>query len=182
MLTLAGNFVTRQDDLTALPVRVLRYLLADEVLELASELCHEIGAGSDAVAVKGVLLGQLLALADGPFTSLLGVEGGTKAAGSLLVHLSSRGHTIDGHEKELFRLDFSEEMFDIVEYPDEHFFLAQSKRGVGSVFMSAIMDNAIHVQLQRSAGRPLEARGGGSAEDWAGARIDCRIQVFDSRQ
>jgi hypothetical protein len=109
--------------------------------------------GSNAVAVEGLLLGELLALPNGLFTGLLGVEGSAETTSALLVHLGARGDAIHGHEEQLFRLDFAEQVLDVVEDGDEHFLLGQAEVDIVGVLVCTVVDDAIHIQLLRSVSR-----------------------------
>jgi hypothetical protein len=49
VLTLTGDFVSRQDNFAALPLDVLAHFLRDEVFELLRQARHELGTRSDTV-------------------------------------------------------------------------------------------------------------------------------------
>jgi hypothetical protein len=103
---------------------------------------------SDAVTVERLLFRELDTILDGLFTGLLSVEGCTESSGSLLVHLGTRGDTIDGHEEELLRFDLSKKMLDVVENTNEHFLLAKAERCVfARIFVCAVVNDTIHVEL-----------------------------------
>lgn len=65
----------------------------------------------------------------------------------LLVHLSPRGDTINGHEEQLLRLDDLEENAEVVEDVLEYLLLRNSEMRVGVIRVRAVVDDAIHVQI-----------------------------------
>lgn len=91
-----------------------------------------------------------------------------KSAGTLLIHLCAGGNTIDGHKKKLLRLNRPKQMFDVVEYLNEHFLLCHPERGAVAVVVRAVVDDTIHVKLHLSAS-PFQF----TIPD-SGARRDCR--------
>ena len=66
---------------------------------------------------------------------------------ALLVHLGSRGDAIDGEEEELLRLDDGEEVGDVGEHCKEDGLLRDAERGVVVVWVRAIVDDAVHVEV-----------------------------------
>lgn len=109
--------------------------------------CHTRG---DAVAVKGLLLGQLDAFTNGLVTGLFGIESRSETSSTLLVHLGSRCDTIDSHEEELLGFNLAKQMFNVVEYADEHFLLAEAKGYVFTcILVGTVMNDTIHIQLNR---------------------------------
>ena len=102
----------------------------------------------DAVTVKRLLLGQLLAFSDGLLARFLSIQGGPETPGALLVHLGARGDTINGHKKQLFGFDLSKQMLDVVENGDKHLLFAEAEGNIVRILVCTVMDNAIHIQLQ----------------------------------
>ena len=95
---------------------------------------------SDTIRVKGLLLGQLLPFLLSLASLLDGVSRSSKSPASLLVHLRPRGDTVNGHEKDLLRLDLGEQMVYIREYREYHLFfrypevrIVLGRWGVGAV-------------------------------------------------
>ncbi|KAF2276441.1 uncharacterized protein EI97DRAFT_39893 [Westerdykella ornata] len=150
VLSLSGNLMSRKDDLHTLPIQVLRDFLVDEISELLAKLCHELGARGDAVAVKSVFLRHFHAFRNGFLSSLFSIECGAESSGALLVHLGSGCDAINRHEEELFRLNLPKQMLDVVEYGNEHLVLCHAEGGRVGVFVSAVMDDAVHVKLRQS--------------------------------
>lgn len=101
----------------------------------------------DTVAVKGLFLGELFAFAESLFTGPLSIQSGPEAPRALLVHFGARGNAVDSHEEELLRLDFPEEVLDVVEDGNEHFLLGKTEVHIVNILVCAIVDDAIHVQL-----------------------------------
>ncbi|KAK4127640.1 hypothetical protein N657DRAFT_220882 [Parathielavia appendiculata] len=124
----------------------------------------------DAVAVKRLLLGQLLAFLDGLLAGLLGIQGSAKAAGALLVHLGTRRDTVDGHEKQLLGLDLAKEMFDVVEDGDEHLLLGETEVNIVRVLVRTVVNDAVHIQLRGSVSRLWKREAGGASAMLGGAR------------
>jgi hypothetical protein len=153
VLSLSGDFVTRQYDFHALPVYVLGDLFVDEVLELLRELRHKCSARRDAVAVERFLGRHFYAFADGLLPSLFSIESGSETSRTLLVHLGARSDTIDGHEKELLGLDLAKQMLDVVEDGDEHLVFGLARRDAIGIVVGAVVDNSVHIKLWLSAVR-----------------------------
>ncbi|PWY79671.1 hypothetical protein BO70DRAFT_52842 [Aspergillus heteromorphus CBS 117.55] len=147
VLTLTRDLVARQDDLDSLPVLVLGNFLAHEVLQLFRQLGHELGTRGNAVTVEGILLGHLDTLRNRLLLGGFGVEGGPETSRALLVHLGSRGHTVDRHEEQLLGLDLAVQMLDIIKNGNEHLVFSHSEGGGVAVLVCAIVDNAVHVQI-----------------------------------
>lgn len=103
---------------------------------------------SDAIAVKWSFRWHLRAFTDRFFLCDLSIESGPEATCSLLVHFGSGGNTINGHEEELLRPYLAIQVLNVIENLNEHLVLCHAKsRGVG-LGMSAIMDDAVHIQVK----------------------------------
>lgn len=139
--------MSRQHDLHVLPVGIFCNLLADKVFQLSGEFGHEFRAGCDAIAVKGTLLGHLEAFSQCLIPRHLCIKCGPKSPRSLLVHFGSGCDAVDGHEEELLWLDLAKEMFYVVEDGDEHCVFSHAERWRVRILVSAIVNNAIHIQL-----------------------------------
>ena len=71
---------------------------------------------------------------------------GPEAAGALLVHLSTRRHAVDGHEEHLLRHHSVEQLVNVLEHLGHD---VRFRHGPGqSVAMSAVVDDAVHVQVK----------------------------------
>ena len=68
---------------------------------------------------------------------------------ALLVHLRTRRHTIDSHEKKLLGFYLPEQMLDVVEDGDKHYILRHSECRAIVILVRAVVDNAVHIQLIR---------------------------------
>lgn len=91
---------------------------------------NDARTGSDTIAVERRLLGQLLAFAPGLLLELLSLLGGPKAPAPLLVHLCPGRNAVDGHKKDLARLDLREEVVDVGKDGEDHLLLRQPERGI----------------------------------------------------
>lgn len=172
------NIVSTKDDLHPSPLRILRDLLVDEVLQVLRQSGHErrtwtairkgqkrsarwLGSArtrirrkrtrSNTVAVERRLLGQLLSLPESLLLQVLGLLRGPKSPASLLVHLCSRRNTVDGHEEDLAGLDFGEEVVDVGVDGEDHLLLGQSEGGValGRRWVGTVVDDTIHVEADQ---------------------------------
>jgi hypothetical protein len=104
----------------------------------------------NAIAVERLLLRDLDTFFDGLFTGLLSIEGRPETSGTLLVHLGSRRNTIDSHEEQLFGLDFSKQMFNVIEYANEHLFLTKAEGHIfACILVGTVVNDTIHVKLGR---------------------------------
>jgi len=102
----------------------------------------------DAIAVEGLLFGEFLALSKSLFPCNLGIQRSPETTRSLLVHFCAGSNTVHGHEEQLFRFDLPEQMFNVVEYPDEHLIFAQAELRVIRVFVGAVVDDTVHVEVE----------------------------------
>ena len=84
----------------------------------------------DTIAVERFRIWQLLSLALRLLTHLPRFLRRPEATTTLLVHLRTRGDTVDGHEKQLLRLDLSKEMIDIRKDGGENLLLSEPEVGV----------------------------------------------------
>lgn len=148
MLSFTRDFMTGQDDFASLPVDVLAHFLRNEIFELLGKPSHKLRSRSDAVRVKCIFFGHFYALTDCLFALPFCVQRSPEPPCALLIHLGARSHSIDRHEEQLLRLDLAEQMLDVVEYLDEHFILADPLRDTIGVVVSAVVDDAIHVQVE----------------------------------
>lgn len=71
-----------------------------------------------------------------------------ESASSLLVHLGPGCHTIHCHEEDLARLDDSEEHLQVMENVSENLFLRDAEVNVLIIWVGALVDDAIHIQVE----------------------------------
>src|ERR1700761_4550899 len=114
---------------------------------MSRQLCHKFCAWCNAVTVKGVFLWHFCAFFYSLLPSHFSVQGCSKATSALLIHLCARGNAVYSHEKQLLGLDLAEEIFNIIEYGNEHFVFAQAKGSRVAVFVGTVVNNSIHIQL-----------------------------------
>ena len=157
MLTLSGAVGVAKDNLDVAPGGAVVEAEVDVVLKGNREAPHEGGAGGDDIAIElsAVVFRRrdfdsfaLKLPAEGRFFTfpLLRFLGSAETAAALLVHLSARCDTIDGHVQELARADYAEKAVDVLEDVAEHLGL---RSGVGTVLgVETRVDDAVHVQIE----------------------------------
>mmetsp|Transcript_70792 Transcript_70792/g.163664 ORF Transcript_70792/g.163664 Transcript_70792/m.163664 type:complete len:265 (+) Transcript_70792:2467-3261(+) len=158
VLPLAGNICIREDDarLELLPQRVVGGAVMDVVADCLGHLVQEIGARCDDIGVEKLssasvrqraalglpILPQLFL-----FTlHLLTLLCCSKSTSSLLVHLCTRSHTVDGHVDHLLWPGDADEAIQVEENILVHVFLVLG--GWPIFWMAAGMDDAVHVQVE----------------------------------
>lgn len=109
----------------------------------------EMRTWSNTVAVKAIPLWDLFSLGSSLVYNLLHFLRSPKPSTSLLVHLCSRRHSIDGQKEELLGFDDGEEMRDVGEDGQEDGFFRDSEGSVVIVRVGAVMDDSVHVQICR---------------------------------
>ena len=139
--------MARENNLHTLPVSIFRHLLVDEVFELLRQLSHECCPWRNTVAVERLLFWHFLPLTNRFFSSIFNIESCAESSCALLVHLSSGGNPINGHEEELMRLNLPKKMLDVVKYRNEHLLLGHTESRIVGVLVGAIVDNTVHIQL-----------------------------------
>lgn len=103
---------------------------------------------SDAITVKGIFRRHLRAFADRFLLCDFSIKSCPEAPCSLLVHFGPRSDAINGHKEELLRSYLAIEMLNVVEDLDEHLVLSHTKGGRVRFRMSAVMDDAIHIEVK----------------------------------
>jgi hypothetical protein len=118
----------------------------------------------DAVTIKCVLSGELLALAQGLLAEFACITRCAEPARPLLVHLGSGSDAVDGKEEELLRADGGEEVVNVGEDGSEYLFFCKSEVRVGIVWVRtccmelaegerrerkhAVVDYAVEVEVE----------------------------------
>lgn len=119
------------------------------------------------VRIESLLVRQDLSVPLGLFLSLLVLLGGPEPPAPLLVHLGSRGTSIDGHEEHLPRLDLGEQVIDVGVDGKDHLFLGDPEMHVslGRGRMGTVVNDPVHVEVEvvecRDGVRGDELRGEG---------------------
>lgn len=67
---------------------------------------------------------------------------------NLILQIVTYRHTVDRHEEKFLRLDHVEQKFEIEENVLENLFLCDTKVYVVVVGMRAVVDDAVHVEIQ----------------------------------
>ena len=102
---------------------------------------------SDAVAIKRRLGRHRHSFPNGLLLEPLGIQRSAEPPGALLVHLCAGRNAIDGHEKQLPRFYLPVQMLDVVEDLNEHLVLRHPVRCAVVVFVRAVVDDSVHIEL-----------------------------------
>ena len=81
-------------------------------------------------------------------TSTLYLFGGAETASALLVHLGPGCDTIDSHKEGALRADDVEEMINVGENLSKDLLLSDAEERIDVVGMRAVVDDAVHVQIE----------------------------------
>ena len=122
---------------------------------------HELSAGSDHVRIEVESVGRLFVEADVvlplgldvglAFLIVFGVTCGSEAPSSLLVHFGAWGNSIDGEINEFLGSDNFHDLVDVQVDVVEDLCFALGLRPV--LWVSARMDNTVHIQVEVVDGR-----------------------------
>eukprot|EP00047_Mylnosiga_fluctuans_P011955 m.23935 g.23935 ORF g.23935 m.23935 type:complete len:497 (-) comp3950_c0_seq2:77-1567(-) len=146
VLALAGHLVAGEDDTDALPVLIVGHLAVQEALQLLLQAHHELRARGDRVGVKLALCGNTLGLQ--LFRLQRCLLRRAEAARALLVHLCTRRNAIDGHVQQPLRADDGDEVLQVRKHALEDHLLGKDDRGIDIAGVRALVNDAVHVQVE----------------------------------
>ena len=130
--------------------------LSHVVLKSFTQIPHELCPRGNSILVKlrflflsefDSLFGPLAVNLLLSIKSILNILGSSESSRPLLIHLGSRGYSINSHVNNLLRLDNSHKLVDVEENSPEHFrFTLWTLSSIS--WLSARMNDAIHVKVK----------------------------------